>query len=99
MKKFLALLLSAALLPGLCACAAPAEGETDYSGQTLAGKITALSGSTFRGTLSGSTIALTVEEGSTLILTGDSTAASLEGSGTIQLNGYTLTLADGTVLR
>ena len=46
MKKFLALLLSAALLLGLCACAAPAESETDYSGQTLAGKITALSGST-----------------------------------------------------
>ncbi len=46
MKKFLALLLSAALLLGLCACSAPAESETDYSGQTLAGKITALSGST-----------------------------------------------------
>ena len=90
MKKFLVLLLSASLLLGLCACAAPAESETDYSGQTLAGKITALSGST---------IALTVEEGSTLILTGDSTAASLEGSGTIRLNGYTSTLADGTVLR
>ena len=28
-----------------------------------------------------------------------STAASLEGSGTIRLNGYTITLADGTVLR
>ena len=79
------------------------------SNQTLEGDIvvdsissldlTLKNGSTFRGTLSGSTIALTVEEGSTLILTGDSTAASLEGSGTIQLNGYTLTLADGTVLR
>lgn len=79
------------------------------SNQTLEGDIvvdsissldlTLKNGSTFQGTLSGSTIALTVEEGSTLILTGDSTAASLEGSGTIRLNGYTLTLADGTVLR
>lgn len=79
------------------------------SNQTLEGDIvvdsissldlTLKNGSTFRGTLSGSTIALTVEEGSTLILTGDSTAASLEGSGTIRLNGYTITLADGTVLR
>ena len=79
------------------------------SNQTLEGDIvvdsissldlTLKNGSTFQGTLSGSTIALTVEEGSTLILTGDSTAASLEGSGTIRLNGYTITLADGTVLR
>ena len=79
------------------------------SNQTLEGDIvvdsissldlTLKNGSTFQGALSGSTIALTVEEGSTLILTGDSTAASIEGSGTIQLNGYTLTLADGTVLR
>lgn len=79
------------------------------SNQTLEGDIvvdsissldlTLKNGSTFQGALSGSTIALTVEEGSTLILTGNSTAASIEGSGTIQLNGYTLTLADGTVLR
>lgn len=41
---------------------------------------------------------VTVEEGSTWTLTGDCTITSLVNSGTINYNGYTITLADGTVL-
>ena len=42
---------------------------------------------------------VTVESGSTWTLTGDSTLTSLENNGTINYNGYTVTLADGTVLK
>lgn len=41
---------------------------------------------------------VTVEKGSTWTLTGDCTLTSLENNGTINFNGYTITLADGTVL-
>lgn len=41
---------------------------------------------------------ITVEAGSTWNLTGDCTITSLENNGTINFNGYTITLADGTVL-
>lgn len=41
---------------------------------------------------------VTVEEGSTWTLTGDCTVTSLTNNGTIDFNGYTITLADGTVL-
>ncbi len=39
-----------------------------------------------------------VESGSTWTLTGDCTLTSLTNEGTINYNGYTITLADGTVL-
>ena len=39
-----------------------------------------------------------VEEGCTWTLTGDCTLTSLENNGSIEYNGYTITLADGTVL-
>lgn len=42
---------------------------------------------------------VTIEEGSTWTLTGDCTITSLTNSGTINFNGYTITLADGTVLK
>ena len=41
---------------------------------------------------------VTIEEGSTWTLTGDCTITSLDNQGTIEYNGYTITLADGTVL-
>lgn len=41
----------------------------------------------------------TIEEGSTWTLTGDCTITSLTNNGTINFNGYTITLADGTVLK
>ena len=42
---------------------------------------------------------VTLEAGSTWTLTGDCTLTSLTNNGTINFNGYTITLADGTVLR
>ena len=41
---------------------------------------------------------VTIEAGSTWNLTGDCTITSLSNAGTINYNGYTITLADGTVL-
>ena len=41
---------------------------------------------------------VTVEEGSTWTLTDDCTITSLTNNGTIDFNGHTITLADGTVL-
>ena len=41
---------------------------------------------------------VTVEEGSTWTLTGDCTITSLTNNGTVDFNGHTITLADGTVL-
>ena len=42
---------------------------------------------------------ITVESGSTWNLTGNCTITSLSNNGTINFNGYTITLADGTVLK
>ena len=42
---------------------------------------------------------VTVESGCTWNLTGNCTVTSLENNGTINFNGYTITLADGTVLK
>ncbi len=42
---------------------------------------------------------VTIESGSTWSLTGDCTVTSLTNNGTINFNGYTITLADGTVMR
>lgn len=41
---------------------------------------------------------ITIEEGSTWTLTGDSVVTEVVNNGTIVFNGYTITLADGTVL-
>ena len=67
-------------------------------------------GSSFTGTISivdnadGGTAVddnavVTIEEGSTWTLTGNCTLTSLTNNGTINFNGYTITLADGTVLK
>lgn len=42
---------------------------------------------------------VTIEKGSTWTLTGDCTITSLTNNGTINFNGHTITLADGTVLK
>ena len=44
-------------------------------------------------------VSVTVEQGCTWTLAGDCTLTSLENNGTINFGGYTITLADGTVLR
>lgn len=66
-------------------------------------------GSTFTGTINiesnedgGTAVSdnavVTIEKGSTWTLTGDCVISSLTNNGTINFNGYTITLADGTVL-
>lgn len=42
---------------------------------------------------------ITVESGCSWNLTGNCTITSLTKNGTINFNGYTITLADGTVLK
>ena len=42
---------------------------------------------------------VTIDSGCVWNLTGDCTITSLTNNGTINFNGYTITLADGTVLR
>jgi len=42
---------------------------------------------------------ITLDEGCTWKLTGNSTVTSLDNKGTIDFNGFTITLADGTVLQ
>ena len=51
------------------------------------------------GTAVSDNAVVTIEKGSTLTLTGDCTLTSLTNNGTINFNGYTITLADGTVLK
>ena len=50
------------------------------------------------GTSDSSEVNVTVDNGSTWILTGNCTVTTLTNNGTIDFNGYTITLADGTVL-
>lgn len=51
------------------------------------------------GTAVSDNAVVTIESGSTWTLTGNCTLTSLENNGTINFNGYTITLADGTVLK
>ena len=51
------------------------------------------------GTAVSDNAVVTIESGCTWTLTGDCTLTSLTNNGTINFNGYTITLADGTVLR
>ncbi len=72
-------------------------------------KMTLSSNSTFTGTINieentnatstvSNNVVVTIEEGSTWNLTSDCTISSLTNNGTINFNGYTITLADGSVL-
>ena len=51
------------------------------------------------GTAVDNNAVITVKSGSTWDLTGNCTVTSLTNNGTINFNGYTITLADGTVLK
>ncbi len=51
------------------------------------------------GTAVSDNAVITIENGCTWNLTGNCTITSLTNSGTINFNGYTITLADGTVLK
>ena len=51
------------------------------------------------GTAVSDNAVITIESGCTWTLTGDCTLTSLTNNGTINFNGYTITMADGTVLR
>ena len=51
------------------------------------------------GTAVSDNAAITVESGCTWNLTGNCTLSTLTNNGTINFNGYTITLADGTVLK
>ena len=72
--------------------------------------LTLKNGSSFTGTINiaenaegGTAVSdnavVTIESGCTWTLTGDCTITSLTNNGTINFNGHTITLADGTVLR
>ena len=50
------------------------------------------------GTAVDNNAVVTIDSASTWTLTGDCTVTSLENNGTINFNGHTITLADGTVL-
>ena len=91
-----------------------ADGQT-LAGDIVVDTISTLTmtlknGSVFTGTIniidnaqSGAAVSnnavVTVESGCTWTLTGNCTLTSLTNNGTIDFNGYTITLADGTVLR
>lgn len=91
-----------------------AENQT-MTGDIIVDSISTLnltlgSGSSFTGTVNivdnaqgGTAVSdnavITIAEGATWTLTGDCVITSLENKGTLNLNGYTITLADGTVLR
>ncbi len=51
------------------------------------------------GTQVSDNITFTIAEDCVLNLTGNCTVSSLENNGKINFNGYTITLADGTVLK
>lgn len=91
-----------------------ADGQT-LAGDIIADTISNLTmtmknGSTFTGTVNiidnaegGTAVSdnavVTIENGCTRNLTGNCTLTSLTNNGTINFNGYTITLADGTVLK
>ena len=51
------------------------------------------------GTAVDNNAVVTIEKGCTWTLTGNCTISSLDNQGTVNYNGYTITLADGTVLK
>ena len=66
-------------------------------GACLTGSISIVE-NTAGGEIEGDNIAVSIGEGCTWSLTGDSVISALENAGTIEFNGHTITLADGTVL-
>ena len=71
---------------------------TLQNGSSFTGTINILDNAQGGTAVSNNAVA-TIESGCTWTLTGDCTITGLTNSGTINFNGYTITLADGTVLR
>lgn len=107
-KKLISILCAAALILSLAACGSTtAESEVE---QALTDGTASVDGSVppdkpGDGTQpapekpDGDNAPVTVESGCTWTLTGNCTLTDLLNKGTINFNGYTITLADGTVLR
>lgn len=76
---------------------APDSGGNDVTAPNGAGN--ALSAPNGGGSTDAAHAVITIEEGCAWEVTGDCTVTSLSNAGTIHLNGHTITLADGTVLR
>ena len=68
------------------------------SGSTYTGAIQMVENAQ-RGTSADAQVNVTIESGCTWVLTGDCAITSLDNNGTIDFNGYTITLADGTALQ
>lgn len=68
------------------------------SGSTYTGAIQMVENAQ-RGTSADAQVNVTIESGCTWVLTGDCAITSLDNNGTIDFNGYTSTLADGTALQ
>lgn len=87
-----------------------AQVDATFDSQTVEGDIVVDTISTLNLTLSNNSsftgtiniidnAVVTVEKGSTWTLIGDCSISSLDNQGTINYNGYTITLADGTILK
>ena len=63
----------------------------------FSGEITNASGETVSAAIGSVTV--TIDESSVWTLTGDCVLESLTNNGTINFNGHTITLSDGTVLQ
>ena len=68
------------------------------NGSTFTGSINIVDNAQGGAAVSNNAV-VTIESGCIWTLTGDCTLTSLTNNGTINFNGYTITLADGTVLR
>ena len=88
-KRIASLTCAAALMGSLAAC----------SSNTSTASSSESAGAAEGGTAVENNAVVTIEKGSTWTLTGDCTLTSLTDNGTINFNGYTITLADGTVLK
>ena len=76
---------------------APDSGGNDVAAPN--GEGNALSAPNGGGSTDAAHAVITIEEGCAWEETGDCTITSLSNTGTIHLNGHTITLADGTILR
>ena len=76
---------------------APDSGGNDVAAPN--GEGNALSAPNGGGSTDAAHAVITIEEGYAWEETGDCTITSLSNAGTTHLNGHTITLADGTVLR
>ena len=76
---------------------APDSGGNDVAAPN--GEGNALSAPNGGGSTDAAHTVITIEEGCAWEVTGDCRVTSLSNAGTIHLNGHTITLANGTVLR